>query len=163
MKKRFNELLELARLLYELQPQQAVHHPWKVILQERLGSRPHAELGDILIRQMTLLHRHDRLEDKGAYQSEEEDLVLALQLLEGEYRNNTLLSPRLRLIYMRLKSRLAPGQVFKRKDVERITGYKKTQSQRILQKLVQCDKIERLGGNAPRGYYYRLVEEVKKR
>ena len=156
--KRYDQLLELARLLYELQPQEAVVHAWKEALRERLGSRPHAELGDVLIRQMTLLHRHDRVYEKGAWQSELPDLVAALGLLEGEYKYGTLLSPRLQLVYSRLLSRLGKDQVFRRRDVERITGYRKTESHRILKLLEQCDRVERVSGSANRGYFYRLRE-----
>jgi hypothetical protein len=156
--KRYHQLLELASLLYVLQQQDAVVHPWKSLLADRLKSIPHAELGDVLIRQMTLLNRHNRIREKGAYQSEHNDLLMALRLLQGEYRYKTLLSPRLQLAYTRLKSRLGIDQLFRRTDVERITGYKKTESHRIIKLLEQCDKIEQVGGSRRSGFYYQLRE-----
>jgi len=156
--KRFYQLLQLARLLHELLPQQAVQHSWKEVLRQRLQSRPHAELGDVLIRQMTLLNRSQRICQQGAWQSETQDLLMALQLLQGEYGKHTLLNPRLQLAYSRLKSRLGKQCLFRRRDVERITGYRKTESWRLLQRLEQCDKIERVGGSKQAGYFYRIRE-----
>lgn len=153
---RYYTLLRLARLLYELQAQAPVIHPWKSLLVERLKSQPHAELGDLLIRQMTLLNRTQREQVKGAYQSEQVDLLMALQLLQQEYQQGTLLSPRLQLAYTRLVNRLGTDRLFRRKDVEQITGYAKTSAHHLVKALERCDKLERVGGTAQAGYFYRL-------
>jgi len=154
----YHKLLRLARLLYELQPQEAVVHSWKGLLHERLRSHAHAELGDLLIRQMTLLNRTNRVFEKGAYHSEQADLLMALQLLQREYKKGTLLSPSIRMAYARLLEQLGTDRVFRRSDVERITGYKKTSAHHLVKVLERCGKMDKVGGTAQAGFFYQLKE-----
>lgn len=159
MDKRYYRLLSLLSLLYELQPKCRVKHSYKKELQERLSSRKYVELLDLLIRQMTILNRAYRLKEKGIYKSEKEDLVLALQLLERDIKLDTFVNPTMRLVYEQLQKKIGSHRLFTRTEVERITGYSKSSSSRLIRRLWSCGKLERLGGSRKTGYYYQLREE----
>lgn len=159
MKKRYHQLLRLAGLLFDLQEQQPVNHPYKDLLSERLQSRVHEELADLLIRQFTLLNRVHRIKEKGAYQSEEQDLLMALQIMLAELKSATLISPGLQASLVKLNNHLKTGMLFQRKDVQRITGYSKTQSWRLIQLLEQAEKIRRVAGSPNTGYYYEIIQQ----
>lgn len=158
MDKRYYQLLQLVSLLYELQSQDRVQHDYKEELYKGLQSKSYVDLLSILIGQMTLLNRAYRIKENGIYRSEREDLVMSLQLLERDIKGNTLVNPVLRLCYERLRKRIGTHRIFTRIEVERLTGYKRSQIQKILKNLEVCDKIERKGGNRRTGYFYQLLE-----
>ena len=159
MKNRYGQILLLTSLFYELQQQASVRHNFRPILKERLSSPRYVELIDLLIRQITLQNRAYRIKENGAYISEKEDLVIALNLLHSDIKRETLLNPRTSLALHQLKSVFGYERLFRRKDVERITKYKKSHAGRLIGYLLSCEKIERKGGSKNRGYYYQLIKE----
>ncbi len=156
--RRYYRLLQLTSLLYELQSQDRVRHDYKQEIASRLQSRSYTELLDLLIRQMTLLNRVYRQKENGVYKSERSDLVMAIQLLESDLKGQTLINPVIHLCYERIKKRLGSNRIFTRRDIEKLTGYKRTRSLQILRTLESSEKIERKGGNRRTGYYYQLVD-----
>ncbi len=155
---RYHQLLQLGGLLYELQDQAGVRHTFGTMLSKRLPKK-YAELGDLLLRQLTLLRRTSRHFERGAFHSEEEDLAATLQLLVGELKTVGLLTLEGQLAWSKVAEELEPGRWFRRKDVERWTGYAKTQAWRWLGKWEQQGLISRVGGSRNHGYYYALSEE----
>ncbi len=157
MTNRYHKLLWLLRVLYEAQPQAAVSHPYKEKLAERLGSPGHVELADLLIRQITLLNRMYRMRENGVYRSEQQDLVIVINLLHGELKTGTMLNPLMQLAFSKLKRVIGYHRMFTRKDVQRITGYRKTQSYQLIKRLEICELIKQVGGSKTRGYYYEII------
>ena len=156
MEKRYYRLLSLLSLLYELQPQCRVKHDYKEELKSRLSHRKYVELLDLLIRQVTILNRVYRLEENGVYQSEQSDLVIALQLLERDIKLDTFVNPTVRLVYEQLRQKIGSDRLFTSRELSRITGYSKTGSHELLHRLLACEKIEKMGGDRRIGYYYQL-------
>jgi hypothetical protein len=154
----YQQLLQLGRLLFELQEQAGVSHQYGNLLRGRLGSR-YAEVADLLLCQLTLLRRTSRRYDKRAYHAEAEDLAATMQLLLGEIKGSGVLSHNGNMALHQLSEGLAPGQWFRRSDVQRLTKYGKTQSWRWLQRWERQGKVRRVAGNANTGYFYRLEEE----
>jgi hypothetical protein len=116
-------------------------------------------VADLLLRQLILLRRTSRRYHKRAYHAEPEDLAATMQLLLGEIKGSGVLSHNGNMALHRLEDGLAPGQWFRRWDVQRLTKYGKTQSWRWLQRWERQGKVRRVAGNVNTGYFYRLQEE----
>lgn len=158
MTHRYKRLLQLLTLFYDLQKQYPVRHDYKKVLEERLSSPRYIELTDLMIRQITILLRMYRTKEKGVYLSEKEDLVIAVNLMHGELKSETMMSPLTGLALHQLERVFGYDRMFMRKDVMRVTGYKESQSQRIIKRLLDCEKLKRVGGYKNRGYFYQLVK-----
>ena len=157
MAERYYHLLELARLLYELQEQDGVRHDYGELLREKLPGK-YAEVSDLLLRQLTLLRRSSRHYERGAYRSERQDLTATMRLLMGELRESGTLSVAGQLAWARVSKELRPGRCFRRKDVESWTGYSKTQAWNWISNWERQGLIRRVGGSSNRGYYFELAD-----
>ena len=118
--KRYNRLHRLASLLYELQSQRPVEHPYRKVIAQRLQHPQYEALLDLLVRQITLLNRHNRLNEGGIYQSEKADLTAALGLLKGDLRSSTMVSPYLAIALDTLERKLGKQRTFRRSDMQRV-------------------------------------------
>lgn len=154
---RYRRIIDLIVALYDIQNQQSVKHEFKELLIEKLSSRRYIDLTDLLIKQITLLNRPYRIKENGSWKSEKEDLVIVLNLLQGELQSETLLNPNTLLALEQLQRVFGYDRVFKRADVERVTKYKKTQSQRLINRLINCNKLICKGGYENKGYFYQLI------
>ena len=156
--KRYNTLHRLASLLYQLQSQKPVEHPYRKRLSQRLQHPQYEALLDLLIRQITLLNRHNRHKENGIYQSEQSDLTAALGLLKGDLRSSTMASPYLAIALDLLQKKIKNKQTFRRSDLCTILRCSKTHGHRIIERLKECQKTKQVGGTSWGGYYYELVE-----
>lgn len=154
--KRYNRLHRLASLLYELQSQRPVEHPYRKVIAQRLQHPQYEALLDLLVRQITLLNRHNRLNEGGIYQSEKADLTAALGLLKGDLRSSTMASPYLAIALDTLERKLGKQRTFRRSDMQRVLKCSKTQAHRIVNHLEACGKLKQVGGTPSLGFYYRL-------
>ena len=57
---------------------------------------------------------------------------MAIQLLESDLKGQTLINPVIHLCYERIKKRLGSNRIFTRRDIEKLTGYKRTRSLQII-------------------------------
>ncbi len=63
----------------------------------------------------------------------------------------------MQLAFSKLKRVIGYQRMFTRKDVQHITGYRKTQSYQLIKRLEICELIKQVGGSKTRGYYYEII------
>ena len=124
-----------------------------------LGSKERG-IFNLLVHELTLLHRMDRLKRNGYYISESEDILMALQLMGSRINPMGFIDSRKKQYYLALDSYFG-NTVFKREEVMPILGLRKTHSQRVLNALSKSGLIYKHPRKGSLGYLYQIMEKEK--
>lgn len=155
------DLQDLCFLVKSLYPHKEVIDPYSEVLTESNFSKPVQQLVKKLVKALVILNQPHRVENHwGKLESSREDFINALHLVERQVpiaARTTLLSRPDRIFYNQLFTKFE-GKEFTRKQAMQATNLSKTNTHWKLWELMVKGLVERCGGSANKGYYYRLVE-----
>jgi len=156
--KQSHQIQLIEKLLSDVLPDYEILNPYEDYIKIELSEaqQPYLPLIMQLVKRLTLLYRHNRIElKKNYYESTKEDITATLGLLQGKLSPLSLLSEGSFYSYLKLKENNL--SFFTRKQAIQITGYKPTQMHRVLNDLYQGGLLERTG-HKNKGYYYKLIQ-----
>ena len=156
LRKREILLCELCLILRALLPRLSTYNPiqkYDYLLSE-LGCRERG-LYNLLVHHLTILHHQERLCVKGRYETSVEDILQALQLIGPNHNPIGFISKYYRLQYEALSSHFGQS-IFTRSEAAQILGLKKTQTCKVLNKLLSYSLLAR-GQYPNRGYHYQVI------
>lgn len=125
-------------------------------LLDELGSKEKG-LFNLLVHQMTLLHRINRMKVRGCYVSEKEDILLSLELMGSRLNPLGYMSSLRKQYYLSLESYFG-NSIFKREEAMPILGLKKTHSQRVINDFVDVGMLYRHERKGSLGYLYQIMK-----
>jgi len=113
---------------------------------------------NLLTHLMTLLHSDQRLYEKGYYHSEKEDVYLALKLMGSSLNPVGFMSSGMKSNYLHLSSYFG-NRIFKANEASTVLGLKKTETWRVLKKLVKSGLYYEHKRHGSQGYLYQKIKE----
>jgi len=156
--KNSHQIQLLDKVLKDVLPDYEISNPYQEMLTKKLNKEqlPYLPLILQVVKRLTILYHKNRIEiKKNYYEVSMEDITATLSLLQGKLSPLSMVREGTFYSYMKLKE--ADSFLFTRQQAVVITGYSKTQMQRILNELYQHHLLERTGSKN-RGYYYQLAE-----
>lgn len=111
---------------------------------------------NLLTHLITLLNSDERMYEKGYYQTEKADVFLALKLIGSKINPVGYLTPEMKSSYLSL-SKYFGERIFKASDASNLLGTKKTQTWRILKKLVETGLYYQHKRKGCKGYLYQKI------
>lgn len=149
---------DLCYLLSGLLPQVKTRNPIECYddLLEELGSKERG-IFNLLVHQLTLLHRNYRMKERGSYLSEKEDILIALEIMGSRLNPMGFMSSLRKEYYLTIETYFGHS-VFKRKEVMGIIGLKKSHTQRILNDLVKAGMLYQHERKGSLGYLYQIMK-----
>ena len=115
---------------------------------------------NLLVHEMTLLHRMERIKLRGYYMSEKADILMALELMGSRINPIGFIDSRKKQCYLAIESYFG-NTVFKREEVMPILGLRKTHSQRVLNALSKSGLIYKHPRKGSLGYLYQIMEKER--
>lgn len=162
MKNRYQKIVALVIALKNLFPHiKTIHDPTIKIESDIFIKNDISLLYDMLVHCLTVINRLYRNKDKeGNYISKREDYATALMLISPLFAAETMkISENVREYYQLLVDEISFTTPFTWRDLQALTGKKKTSCNRIIQELIQL-KLIRKAGRGHRGLYlYELIPQ----
>lgn len=159
LRKKYLIIRDLCYLLLSLLPSRTSRNETGAYLDliEELSEEEKGLL-NLLTHLMTLLHSEERLYQKGYYQSEKEDVYLALKLMGSKLNPIGFMSPGMKSNYLVLSSYFG-HRIFKANEASVLLGLKKTETWRVLKKLVKSGLYYEHKREGCQGYLYQKIKE----
>jgi len=113
----------------------------------------------LLLKQMTLLNKMKRVKEKGYWQCEEEDILLALYILGEKINPIGFIKRKLKKYYLALENYYG-NSLFTRDEAMSVLGLGKTQSCLILNKLTEKSLLYQHKRTGDQGYLYQIMKSL---
>lgn len=151
------KLQELLLFFFEIFPKEQTKNLFFEINLNQYPSK-YSHLHKLLTHFFTLIYQNNRIMENNTFITQREDVLASLQILEiislEAYRNqNEIIED----CYQKLKSNSKPNQELPRKFIEGIIQKRKSQTNRIINAMLEKGYLELTGGYKNRGFIYRII------
>lgn len=150
------EIVKLLQILHKIFPDQQTINPYYKIQLDDYPSN-YQLYHKLFTHFFTLIFSKHRPMEKAMYITAREDIIASLNLLEvALLRENRKQRRNNEQLYQLLKYRTLKDQLLSSQDISQIIGYKKTQTQRFINHLLDENLLKIVGGTKNKGYLYQL-------